>query len=81
MNQSLFNLSTMPVADFSFVWEVVKWMMVFSAGIFVIFSLVVMAQIKQMVMALRRGFNKVISIVGLIYFGITVWVLLIAITV
>ena len=58
--------------DFEVVWVVVKWMYVLGSSLFVIFGIVVVAQVKQMVGTLRSKFHSVLVLLAAGYLALTV---------
>jgi hypothetical protein len=65
--------------DPALIWGILKWVLVFVGGIFVVFALVMMAQVKQMVATIKRPFNGVIVLLSLGYLGLTVLIIIMAI--
>lgn len=45
-------------SSISIFWVVLKWVYVLAFGVYVVFSFVILAQVKQMIMALSGGFEK-----------------------
>lgn len=62
-------------------WMVLKWVYVFALGMFVVFAVVVVSQVKQMLRALYGGFDRGMKLIAWGYLGLTVLSLLLAIVV
>jgi hypothetical protein len=66
----------LPGLDVTFVWLVIKWALVAVAVLFVGFAVVMISQVRQMVMTVKRPFNSVIVLISVIYMGLTIMALL-----
>lgn len=62
-------------------WRVLKWGYVLAFTMYVAFSLVVMAQVRQMLSAFKAQLNGAIRFVSLIHFFVAVGALLVAIVI
>lgn len=63
------------------VWSVLKWVYVLAFGIYSLFALVIVAQVKQMVMALSGGFDKGLWLVALGHLGLAIFCLIMALVI
>ena len=62
-----------------FIWTIVKWAYVFAAGIYVIFSLVVMAQLKSMTSTLNGALDLPLKVIGWVHMLVALGVFMAAI--
>jgi hypothetical protein len=63
------------------IWEVLKWFYVLAFGLYVLFAIVVIAQIRQMVRVLHWQSDQRLVKMGLIHLGVAVAALLAAIVI
>lgn len=60
-------------------WGALKWGYVLAFSMYVAFSLVVMAQVRQMIMAFKGPFNGTVRLLGFVHFLVAVGALVLAI--
>jgi hypothetical protein len=54
----------------SMVWEGLKWLYYLAFGVYLIFAVIVLTQIRQMVRALSGGFGQSIKLLGWLHLGV-----------
>ena len=79
MNEGFLNLIVS--LDGVSIWDVLKWFYVMAFGLYLLFALVVLAQIRQMVSTLHGQLDRGLQLIGLIHLGVAVAALLAAIMV
>ena len=62
-------------------WMILKWVYVFMFALYLVFALVVFTQIRQMSGALNGKLDRFIKLVGVVFVGIAVAALVLAIVI
>lgn len=80
MGNGALGLTVAPF-DLNWGWVILKWAYWLVAGMFGIFGLIMITQVKQMTAAFKRSFHGLITLLVFGYFGLTIAVILLALSV